>query len=136
MLCYRGWACDGNNDCGDNSDESDNKCNDLVCTPNQFMCSNKEKCIPDKWTCDFDEDCSDGSDEENCDNKKCQADQFRCRNGQCISKNWVCDLENDCQDGSDEDNCGGPVAEDCKPNEFRCPNSPQCLPKSWKCDGD
>ena len=70
------WKCDGNNDCGDNSDESDFRCNKLSCKPTEFMCQDEEKCIPEKWRCDFDQDCRDGSD-ENCTHATCPSDQFR-----------------------------------------------------------
>ena len=70
------WKCDGNNDCGDKSDESDLRCNKLNCRPTEFKCLDEEKCIPEKWRCDFDQDCRDGSD-ENCTHATCPADQFR-----------------------------------------------------------
>ena len=44
-------------------------------------------------------------------------------------------MEKDCQDGSDERNCTT-QAPQCKPEEFHCPGGGQCLPTSWKCDGD
>lgn len=138
-LNHRGWVCNGNNDCGDNSDETDSKCNPIVCRINEFMCADREKCIPEKWKCDYDNDCRDGSDEKDCTTASCAPDQFRCNNGQCINQKWLCDLENDCQDGSDEDNCRerAVTTQGCKPSEFKCNNnSQQCLPNSWKCDGD
>ena len=84
---------------------------------------------------DYDNDCGDGSDEANCTFAQCTSDQFKCDNGQCIAKRWHCDLEKDCQDGSDERNC---VASNhtCKANEFQCDGASQCMPKTWKCDGD
>ena len=39
------------------------------------------------------------------------------------------------QDGSDEENCTQVVPE-CKSDEFQCGTSGQCLPVSWKCDGE
>lgn len=35
-------------------------------------------------------------------NKKCAADQFKCKNDLCIPKLWACDGDNDCGDFSDE----------------------------------
>lgn len=35
--------------------------------------------------------------------KPCDADEFKCKNGQCISRQWMCDREGDCSDNSDED---------------------------------
>ena len=122
---------DGDDDCGDNSDEKD--CARDHCHEYQFQCANK-KCIPDYWKCDFDDDCGDGSDEANCTKAACGIDQFKCNNGQCISKKWRCDLEKDCQDGSDEEDCTKQAK--CKEDEFQCPEAGQCLPNSWKCDGD
>ncbi|TRY76952.1 hypothetical protein TCAL_09210 [Tigriopus californicus] len=126
------WSCDGDDDCGDNSDEAD--CVQVQCKEYQFQCDNR-KCIPDYWKCDFDDDCGDGSDERECEEATCSKDQFKCSNGECISRKWRCDLERDCQDGSDEVNCTT-MAPKCKPDEFRCPDTKQCLPNSWKCDGE
>lgn len=68
------WKCDGDNDCGDNSDEA--HCNKVKCQPNTFNCDG-DKCIPRHWMCDLDRDCKDGKDEKNCTYSNCTDSQFR-----------------------------------------------------------
>ena len=119
--------CNGMNDCGDNSDETDPTCHDLECRQGQFKCADGEKCIPEYWKCDFDHDCKDGSDENNCKNTTCNPDtQFRCDNGQCITNKWTCDLENDCQDGSDES------ASHCRERFYQHYKDPNCLQNEFR----
>lgn len=57
------WKCDGDNDCGDNSDEEECNTKKHDCGDNSFKCKASGKCIPLKWKCDHMADCKDKSDE-------------------------------------------------------------------------
>uniref|UniRef100_A0A1B6DW73 Sortilin-related receptor n=1 Tax=Clastoptera arizonana TaxID=38151 RepID=A0A1B6DW73_9HEMI len=129
------WRCDGDNDCGDNSDEMN--CTNSTCQGGHFVCKDNSRCIPQQWVCDLDRDCLDGSDEQNCHYATCEKNQFTCKNGRCISARWRCDMEDDCRDGSDEDNCtSSSVPSTCTAGLFTCPSTQACIPISWKCDGE
>ncbi|CAK8680460.1 unnamed protein product [Clavelina lepadiformis] len=102
-------VCNGDDDCGDNSDE-------LGCM--HFICNNGNT-IMKKQTCDGIDECGDTSDECNCTHT------FNCFNGRCISKWDMCNGQDDCGDTSDECFCN---------NTFRCSNG-RCIEDAFVGNG-
>lgn len=82
------WLCDGDDDCGDYSDET--HCGES----GKFI-----KYFEDTVFFILYDIFPLGS------RVNCSEDQFECQNGFCLPKHWVCDGENDCKDFSDEGNC-------------------------------
>uniref|UniRef100_H3BGS9 Prolow-density lipoprotein receptor-related protein 1 n=1 Tax=Latimeria chalumnae TaxID=7897 RepID=H3BGS9_LATCH len=127
------WKCDGEDDCGDNSDENYEDCLKFQCPPTRpFRCRNNRVCLGIVRQCDGIDNCGDRTDEEDCESptmqpKECEKDEFKCRNKKCISSNLRCNLFDDCGDASDEDPCQKDAKlHNCHSNITMCGDEADC----------
>ncbi|XP_072042841.1 uncharacterized protein [Amphiura filiformis] len=152
-------TCNGNDDCDDNSDETNcpttprvtiEPTTTGVCDNGYSACSYNGSCIEDIQVCDGIPDCMGSAlDEIYCACPK-EGDR-RCSNSRCIAPELFCNGKDECGDNSDEANCQTtPMvstalpsstevfmttdSDSCREGYFECSPGGQCIENIFVCD--
>lgn len=129
------WICDGENDCGDNSDEPAELCAKRVCPDGQLRCDSGQ-CVNKELFCIGFEACADGSltPRNVCPSTICPFGHVLCPSTEkCIREVWLCDGDDDCGNGWDEtpETCRD---RPCPEGRIKC-NSGMCIIQDRFCSG-
>ncbi|XP_072042801.1 uncharacterized protein [Amphiura filiformis] len=150
--------CDGEDDCGDNFDETNCPTTPTVepttagvCDSDFFPCALNGSCIEDIYMCDAIIDCKESyADEIDCACPK--EGDLRCPNARCIAPELFCNGMDECGDNSDEANCPTTASPTtsflpstaevfmttnsglCDDGHFTCSPGGECMENIYICD--
>ncbi|CAF94589.1 unnamed protein product, partial [Tetraodon nigroviridis] len=114
-----------------------------------FMCRDG-RCVQSHLRCDHKDDCADGSDEADCDHIfalpgacdfNMEDDQWEaaCQLSQDSTDDFDWRIEHRSETGPQNDHSPGAVTPQpltCGVDQYQCTYYFQCVPRSWRCDGE